>query len=113
TLVTLAACRPFGPLVTSNVTSSPSARDLKPSPLMAEKCTNTSSPFSCSRKPNPLLSLNHFTLPFAICLLSPDTSFLISSGTIHGLQVTLTALHGKCQAINENISLFLLSQLSA
>src|SRR6266699_3633543 len=33
---------------------------------MAEKCTNTSSPPSCSMKPYPLASLNHFTFPLAI-----------------------------------------------
>src|SRR3954468_6476437 len=33
---------------------------------MAEKCTNTSSPLSCSMKPYPLASLNHFTFPLAI-----------------------------------------------
>src|SRR6266852_1218439 len=30
---------------------------------IAEKCTNTSSPPSCSMKPYPLASLNHFTFP--------------------------------------------------
>jgi hypothetical protein len=34
---TFAACRPFGPWVISNVTASPSASDLKPSPPIAEK----------------------------------------------------------------------------
>ena len=35
-LVTFAACRPFGPCATSNSTLSPSCRDLKPLPLIAE-----------------------------------------------------------------------------
>src|SRR4030095_6787344 len=62
-LRTLAAWRPFGPLVTSNSTLSPSAKLLKPWAWTALKCTNTSSPFSCEMKPNPFASLNHFTLP--------------------------------------------------
>jgi hypothetical protein len=51
--------------VISNSTASPSANDLKPSPEIAEKWTKTSSPPSCSIKPNPLASLNHFTVPSA------------------------------------------------
>src|SRR3989304_3211904 len=61
---------PLLPFVTSNSTLSPSAKDLKPSPWIAEKCTNTSSPPSCEIKPNPLLSLNHFTVPCAILCFS-------------------------------------------
>src|SRR5699024_5286687 len=30
---------------------------------IAEKCTNTSSPASCSMKPKPFSPLNHFTVP--------------------------------------------------
>lgn len=30
---------------------------------MAEKCTKTSWPLSCSMKPNPFAALNHFTVP--------------------------------------------------
>src|SRR5439155_6744976 len=56
---------PFGPRVTSNSTVSPSARVLNPSPWMAEKCTNTSSPPSWEMKPKPFASLNHFTVPRA------------------------------------------------
>src|SRR5258706_52782 len=41
---TFAACGPFGPCVTSKVTSSPSFRLLNPSPTMALYCTNTSGP---------------------------------------------------------------------
>src|SRR5437660_5488400 len=41
---------------------------------MAEKCTNTSSPPSCSMKPYPLASLNHFTFPLiTIRLLQSHT----------------------------------------
>ena len=36
TTFTLEACGPLGPWVTSNSTSSPSLRDLKPDPVMAE-----------------------------------------------------------------------------
>jgi len=47
--------------------------------LIAEKWTNTSGPFSCSMKPYPLESSNHFTLPVAIvCSL---LSFFISTAT--------------------------------
>jgi len=41
---TFAACRPFGPCVTSNSTRSPSFRVRNPSMLMAVWWTNTSSP---------------------------------------------------------------------
>src|SRR3954470_14297487 len=34
--------------------------------MIAEKWTNTSSPPSCSMKPYPFASLNHFTFPLAI-----------------------------------------------
>src|SRR6266849_3089041 len=37
---------------------------------MAEKWTNTSSPFSRWIKPNPLAALNHFTLPVSFIFLS-------------------------------------------
>ena len=63
--ITFAAWSPFGPSTMSNSTSSPSVKDLKPSAWIAEKCTNTSSPPSCSMKPKPLASLNHFTRPSA------------------------------------------------
>src|SRR5438046_10555332 len=38
---------------------------------MAEKWTNTSSPFSVVMKPNPFASLNHFTLPDVLMDESP------------------------------------------
>src|SRR6266513_602748 len=63
TLVTSAACGPFWPCTTSNSTLSPSARDLKPLPPIALKWTKTSGPPSREIKPNPLASLNHFTVP--------------------------------------------------
>src|SRR5438045_1297644 len=63
TLVTSAACGPFWPCTTSNSTLSPSARDLKPLPPIALKWTKTSGPPSREMKPNPLASLNHFTVP--------------------------------------------------
>src|SRR6266513_3803073 len=66
TRTTFMACSPLSPVFTSNSTTCPSASVLKPSIWMAEKCTNTSSPPSCSMKPYPLASLNHFTFPLAI-----------------------------------------------
>jgi hypothetical protein len=66
-LWTFEACLPLGPSVTSKLTFHPSFKDLKPSIFMAEKCTNKSSPLSSGvMKPNPLVSLNHFTVPVAI-----------------------------------------------
>src|SRR5439155_24890221 len=44
---------------------------------MAEKCTNTSSPPSCSMKPYPLASLNHFTFPLAIRAASCELRLLL------------------------------------
>lgn len=73
-LVTFAAWSPLGPWVTSNSTKSPSDKDLKPSAWIAEKWTKTSSPPSCSIKPNPLASLNHLTLPSANVLHHLSTS---------------------------------------
>ena len=80
-LVTSAACGPFCPWTISNSTLSPSARDLKPFPWMALKCTKTSGPPSREMKPNPFASLNHFTvplmraLPYLLPELVPDPAF--------------------------------------
>lgn len=69
---TLDACRPLGPSTTSNCTFCPSRRVLKPSFLIAEKWTNTSSPPSSgSMKPKPFASLNHFTVPFFAIQILP------------------------------------------
>src|SRR5918992_1766648 len=62
---TFVACGPFGPWVTSNSTFWFSSRFRYPSPWIALKCTNTSSPSSREMKPYPLSGLNHFTLPVA------------------------------------------------
>src|SRR6202163_196652 len=62
-LVTFAACRPLGPEVTSNSTAWPSFSDLYPSAWMAEKWTKMSSPDWRWMNPNPLLALNHLTVP--------------------------------------------------
>lgn len=43
---TSAACNPFGPVFTSKLTFAPSSNDRYPSPIIAEKWTNTSSPLS-------------------------------------------------------------------
>src|SRR4029079_7810559 len=51
TRTTLAACRPFSPVRISNSTSCPSSSFSQLAMLMAEKCTKTSSPLSCSMKP--------------------------------------------------------------
>lgn len=68
---TLVACGPLAPSSTSNVTFWPSLSVLNPSDCIAEKCTKTSAPpSSCARKPKPLASLNHFTVPVAIDLNS-------------------------------------------
>src|SRR6185437_2881912 len=46
----------------------PSASDLKPEPLMPVWCTKRSLPGSSGvTKPKPLSSLNHFTVPVAMC----------------------------------------------
>ena len=62
---------PLFPTVTSKVTFWPSCSDLKPLALIAEKCANKSSPpASGVMKPNPFASLNHLTVPVAICMSS-------------------------------------------
>src|SRR6185369_11778236 len=58
-----AAWSPFGPFTMSNSTFWPSSSDLKPSPPIALKWTNTSSPPGWEMKPNPFSGLNHFTVP--------------------------------------------------
>jgi len=70
TTVTFVAAGPFCPCSISNVTRSPSLRDLNPDALIPEWWTNTSGPFSCSMNPNPFWSLNHFTVPLAIVTIS-------------------------------------------
>src|SRR5436190_21478838 len=66
----LLACLPFGPVVTSKETFWPSFNVLKPGMLIAEKCANRSSPPpSGVMNPNPLASLNHFTVPVAISVI--------------------------------------------
>src|SRR3954469_17122533 len=58
------ACRPFWPVVTVYSTFWPSARVLKPLPVMAALRKKTSAePSSGAMKPKPLVSLNHLTVP--------------------------------------------------
>ncbi len=65
---TFEACRPLGPVVTSNSTAWPSFSDLYPSAAMAEKWTNTSSPDWRWMNPKPFAALNHFTVPCSFTL---------------------------------------------
>ncbi|CAG9256970.1 hypothetical protein BDI4_520014 [Burkholderia diffusa] len=65
-----AACRPFGPVFTSNSTFWFSCSVLKPSTRISEKCANRSSPPpSGVMKPKPFASLNHLTVPVAMLLV--------------------------------------------
>src|ERR1017187_9391466 len=66
---TFEACRPLGPVVTSNSTAWPSFSDLYPSAVMAEKWTKTSSPDWRWMNPNPFAALNHFTVPCSFTLI--------------------------------------------
>src|ERR1700733_3671114 len=68
-LATFEACRPLGPLVTSNSTAWPSFSDLYPSAVMAEKWTKTSSPDWRWMNPKPFAALNHFTVPCSLTLI--------------------------------------------
>src|SRR5688500_13633995 len=84
--LTFVAWAPLGPCSTSYSTSSLSLRDLKPSAEIAEKWTKTSGPpFSCSMKPKPFASLNHFTLPLAIFFTLPLSSNMRFPATCRGL----------------------------
>src|ERR1700748_59637 len=68
-----AACTPFGPRFVSKLTFWPSARLLKPSPRISEKCANRSSPpLSGEMKPKPFASLNHLTVPVSIRILETE-----------------------------------------
>src|SRR6266850_6928369 len=80
-LRTFCACSPFGPFTISNSTLSPSASERNPSAWMAVWWTNTSSPPSCEMKPNPLLSLNHFTVP---CAMKAFFSLRTVTRPVHG-----------------------------
>src|SRR5213076_3526682 len=88
---TFAACSPLSPVFTSNCTACPSASVLNPSIWIAEKCTKTSSPPSCSMKPYPLASLNHFTFPLAIRAASCCETILRQSDA--GKSLTCAALY--------------------
>lgn len=60
------ACSPLGPVITSKETRWFSAKLLNADSWMAEKCAKMSCPPpSGVMNPNPLLSLNHFTVPVA------------------------------------------------
>jgi hypothetical protein len=60
------------------VTFEPSASDLKPLPLMPVWWTKRSLPGSSGvMKPNPLSSLNHFTVPVA--MFSSTAIFLVTA----------------------------------
>src|SRR5256712_2140596 len=69
---------------------------------MAEKCTNTSSPPSCSMKPYPLASLNHFTFPLITIRLLQ--SLLLGALTVDACpavvsgRVEMTRAPENCQA---------------
>src|SRR5215472_18058615 len=74
TRTTLAAWKPFGPLVRSNSTVSPSFKLRYPFSWIAEKCTNTSSPVERWMNPYPLAPLNHLTVPFSLTNTTPFAS---------------------------------------
>src|SRR5215472_8622784 len=74
TRTTLAAWKPFGPLVRSNSTVSPSFKLRYPFSWIAEKCTNTSSPVERWMNPYPFAPLNHFTVPFSLTEKTPFTN---------------------------------------
>src|SRR3954463_15585124 len=76
-MLTFSAWKPLGPLTTSNWTAAPSCRLRKPFDLIAEKCTNTSSPVWRLIKPKPLASLNHFTVPCSIVFSYFFVEFLL------------------------------------
>src|SRR6185295_6597498 len=64
----LEACFPLGPCTTSKLTFCPSFSVLNPDMLMAEKWAKRSSlPSSGVMNPYPFASLNHFTVPVAMC----------------------------------------------
>ncbi len=79
TFVTFSAAGPFSPSTRSNSTRSPSDRDLNPSCWIALWWTKQSfEPSSGVMKPNPLASLNHFTVPV---VLIPYSVSLVKSGS--------------------------------
>lgn len=79
---TFSAWGPFLPSVTLNETCWPSASVLNPLPSIALKWTKTSGPESCSMKPKPLASLNHFTLP--VCVVDISSYSNLSNGIPRG-----------------------------
>src|SRR5574343_542600 len=100
----LEACLPFGPCTTSKLTRWPSVSDLKPCMLIAEKCANRSSPPSSGvMKPKPLASLNHLTIPVAMCnypcmhkvnrVVSPSVSSLHAAAGMDDTQPAMQTKH--------------------
>src|SRR5208337_1331894 len=84
--MTFWAWGPLAPWTTSNSTSWFSARDRKPSPVMALKWTKTSGPSSREMNPNPLASLNHLTLPFSFMIPFPPEMVTRSAPEPHELK---------------------------
>src|SRR6185295_13915328 len=74
--VTFAARGPFGLSTTSKRTRSPSFRVRKPSARISLWWTKTSGPPSRERKPKPLDSLNHLTVPL---IMNVQASFGLCS----------------------------------
>src|SRR3954471_17672258 len=72
----LEAAGPLGPSTTSNETFCASLRDLKPAIWIELWCANRSLPPSSGvMNPKPLLSLNHLTVPVAMCLIQSLNNF--------------------------------------
>src|SRR5258708_7775050 len=90
--VTFAARGPLGLCTISNCTLSPSVRLRKPSARISEWWTNTSGPPSRDKKPKPLESLNHLTVPsimnlqasLAFCLVPRHLRVHERRGSHHG-----------------------------
>ena len=97
-------CRPFGPFLTRNSTCAPSSSERYPGMLMAEKCTNTSSPLSRWMKPKPLAALNHLTVLFPSCCFNLQISLCELFGKTPVAQIeqreteTTTTHRGNCQS---------------
>src|SRR5260370_28983118 len=60
---------------------------------MAEKWTNTSSPFSLVMKPKPLASLNHLTLPCVLIFESPFCAAFGDSKRCSSSQLGKSRMH--------------------
>ncbi len=103
TIRTFSAAGPLSPWTVSNSTFWPSFNVLNPSIAMDEWWTKRSlEPSSGVMKPKPLLSLNHFTVPCVICVLTFLACWASSPGAPLPLRERQEPLEATCATLLAN-----------